>query len=91
MAFAIIAIILVVALVGFNTIANVGNRAQAWNQADQTLENMIAKAEPGTYTSEPKTLVVYNNGEAVATIKGELRTFEYEGRIMEVFYADPDQ
>jgi len=90
-AFAIIAVILVVALVGFNTIANTSNRAQAWNQADQTLENMIAKAEPGTFTAEPKTLVVYQNGAPVATIKGELRTFEYEGRKMEVFYADPNQ
>jgi len=87
-AFAIIAIILVVALVGFNTIANTSNRAQAWNKADETLENMIAAAVPGTFTAVPYTLVVYENGTVVAEIDGELRTFEYEGRTMEVFHAN---
>jgi len=41
-AFAIIAIILVVAVIGFNTIASVSNRAQAWNEADESMEYAIA-------------------------------------------------
>jgi len=97
-AFAIIAIILVVAVIGFNTIASVSNKAQAWNQADEALENLIAEGgEEGVdYTAEPKTLSVtfYDNiqGKYITeNIKGEIRTYQYNDKTLQIFYKFPDQ
>jgi len=91
-AFAIIAIILVVALIGFNTIANVNNRAQAWNKADESLENMIAAGTEYT-SSLPATLKVTvtnpGTGQQFSTqIDSAIKVFTYEGKTLEVFQPD---
>ena len=98
-AFAIIAVILVVALVGFNTIANVNNRAQAWNQADEQLESMIASGKIDPAEKREATLMVTytiknpdgSTSIGEAEIKGEIHTFVYNGKSLEVFIKDPDQ
>jgi len=92
-AFAIIAIILVVAIVGFNTIASVNNRAQAWNQADQELELLIAS---GDYTEARETTLIVTLSDGTGTpvtseITGEIRTYKFNGKTLEVFYKYPDQ
>ena len=90
-AFAIIAIILVVALVGFNTIANISNRAQAWNEADQEIEDLIAT---GTGYAEYKDvtlgLPVTDSGDnpVLITIEGRLLTYDKGGKMLTVFQPD---
>jgi len=99
-AFAIIAIILVVALVGFNTIANVGNRAQAWNAADQEMEKLIASGT-GYETSENMTLeftVTGADGQPavdpatgapiVIKIGGKILTYNNDGKRLSVFQSN---
>ena len=89
-ALAIIAIIMVVALVGFNTIARLGNSAQEWNQADQTVEDMIA-TNTGYVNSDPLNITLTPGGdEASVVIKGVLRTFTdpASGKEITVFVPD---
>ena len=91
-AFAILAIILVVALVGFNTIANVDIRAQEWNAADETIENHIAMqvGEQTALANEdaPFTITV-NKGEQVFSIDGYIRTYidNNTGKTMSAFIS----
>jgi len=94
-AFAIIAIILVVALIGFNTIANVDNKAQGWNAADQTIETLIAAGGPGNdQTNHPDLngvkLTITPGGESFSvSINGDIRTFVSGGKTITVFKYAP--
>jgi len=96
-AFAIIAIILVVALAGFNTIANVGSKAQAWNVADQEMEVLIASGT-GYEASENMTLEFTITGAdglpaidpatgnpLVIKIEGKILTYDNDGKRLSVF------
>ena len=91
-AFAIIAIILVVALAGFNTIARVGNSAQEWNMADQTVEDMIANDRDGveTATLDITLTPTGSDSSAPVVIPGVLRTFTdlVSGRTITIFVPD---
>lgn len=94
-AFAIIAIILVVALVGFNTIARTDNRAQAWNVSDEALENIIATgsildsaADSERFQSESDTFTItFELGGDGFEISGVIRTYTDTelGKSMSVF------
>jgi len=91
-AFAIISIILVVALIGFNTIASVDIRAQEWNAADETIENFIAMQVGGqaTLTNDDAPFsITVNKGEQVFIIDGFVRTYidNNTGRSISVFLA----
>jgi len=91
-AFAIIGIILVVALVGFNIIANAGNRAQEWNQADQTVEGLIAQG--ADYSDSPTLNITLTPGgeEDPVVITGVLRTFTDpdSGKTITIFVKKTD-
>jgi len=90
-AFAIIAIILVVALIGFNTISRVSNTAMDWNKADQTVETLIANNVDGVDSDEPVNItLVPGDGEADVEIKGVLRTFTDpdSGKTITIFVPD---
>jgi len=91
-AFAIISIILIVALVGFNTIANVDIKAQEWNAADETIGNLIAM-QAGEQTAlanddAPYTITV-NMGEQAFSIDGYIRTYidNNTGKTMSAFIS----
>ena len=89
-AVAIIAIILVVALVGFNTIASIDIRAQDLSAADETIENHIAMqvGDQAVLANDdaPYTITV-NKGEQVFSIDGYIRTYidNNTGKTMSVF------
>jgi len=94
-AFAIIGIILVVALIGFNTIANVDRRAQDWNLADQNIETMIAQGESkadSELTIDGVVLEISIGGDNTATINGKILTFtdEGSGRQIQIFQPNPN-
>ena len=89
-AFVIIAIILVVALVGFNTIAGTSNRAQTWNSADEALENFIASKDinpENIVTNLPVTLKVPSVKGGKVEIEGSVITYtdKASGKTMTVF------
>jgi len=94
-AFAIIAIILVVALIGFNVIANVDNRAQGWNASDQTIETLIAEGGQGNDQDNHPDLVgvkltITPDGESLSfSINGDIRTFVSDGKTITVFKYTP--
>ena len=93
-AFAIIAIITVVAVTGFNTIANVGGKAQDMNAADQNMEALIAGGAAGASSAENITLVISAGsgaGSVQVEIPGKVLTYENakNGRTLEVFIASP--
>jgi len=92
-AFAIIGIILVVALVGFNTIANIGNRAQEWNQADQTVEDLIAQGADYTDSPSLSITLVPGGDEDPIVITGVLRTFTdpESGKTLTIFVKKADE
>ena len=84
-AFAIIAIILVVAVIGFNTIASVSNRAQAWNEADESMEYAIANENFETAKDiEIKIIIVDqtegNEGNPILDPK-ENKPFQFAGNV----------
>ena len=87
-AFAIIGVILVVAIMGFNTIANVSGRAQDINETDQDIETLIAQGEP--YDSVDVTLSISAkdpvSGETIALdIPGTIQTYEQDGDKLGIF------
>jgi len=86
-AFAIIGIILVVALVGFNTIARVDNKSQSWNYADEKIETMIAGNFAGNDPDNPNIEVIlkFNTAEGEKTIRGETVTYLEDGKTLTVF------
>ena len=87
-AFAIIAIILVVALVGFSTIANVDIKTQQWNEADEGLEDIIAQGAGFKSVQNFDLKITVVPGEAAPVsivIPGEIQTFEENGKTMNVF------
>ena len=92
-AFAIIAVILVVALVGFNTISNINNRAQSWNAADEDIEALIAggKDKAVSFSEESLKFSIENPRGTDAPfdieIKGYLLTFNKDGKTIEIFQA----
>ena len=89
-AFAIIGIILVVALIGFNVIAGVDNRAQGWNVADQDIETRISQNYPGNDPAGDQTVVLsIENDDAVFQIPGEIRTHVSDGKSITVFVYVP--
>jgi len=90
-AFAIIAIIMVVALVGFNTIARLGNNAQEWNMADQTVEDMIATNVGGVPSDPLNITLTPGYGESNIEINGVLKTFTdpASGKEITVFVPNP--
>jgi len=85
-AFAIIAIILVVAVIGFNTIASVDNRAQNWNAVDQDLETLIATGQGFEDNPEEATLTLSFresiSGSPVRTPDGDPITVQIDGHIL---------
>ena len=87
-AFAIIAIILVVALVGFNTIANVDIKSQQWNEADEGLQGIIAQGT-GFKSAQNFDLMLTITSEETAhvyiVIPGVIQTFEENGKTMNIF------
>ena len=92
-AFAIIAIITVVAVMGFNTIASVGSKAWDMNAADQHMEALIAGGASGASSAENITLVISagaEEGPVQIEIPGKILTYENNknGRTLEVFQAD---
>jgi len=97
-AFAIIGVILVVALAGFNTIASVGNRAQEWNLADQSLEDLIASGAEGE-NRDGTVSIVLRPGDPGAdppvlpiVINGVLRTYTdpASGKTITIFVPDDE-
>jgi prepilin-type N-terminal cleavage/methylation domain-containing protein len=100
-AFSIIAIIIVVALTGFNTIAKVNDKAQETNKADEEMETLIASGA-GFSNSENNTLSFTildpENGEALMdpedglpiqiVIPGKILTYERNGKTLSVFQTD---
>jgi len=92
-AFAIISIILVAALIGFNTISNVSNRAQDWNASDQTVESLIAAGGQGNdQTNHPDIKNVgltISAGGADFTVSGSIRTYVNDGKTISVFAYAP--
>jgi len=87
-AFAIIAIILVVALAGFNTISSIGNKAQAWNEADQEIETLIATGTGYTTSKDAAlefTITDSSNNPLVIKIEGKILTFDKGGKQLNVF------
>jgi len=87
-AFAIIAIILVVALAGFNTIASVDIKTQQWNEADEGLEDIIAQGAGFKSAQDFDLKITVAPGEAAPVsivIPGEIQTFEENGKTMNVF------
>jgi len=92
-AFAIIGIILVVALIGFNTLSRVSNQAQEWNAADESLESAIAAGinyESYTTTSLSFSFVNPSASSETITISipGKVLKYEHNGRTIQVFQAD---
>ena len=88
-AFAIIAVILVVAMMSINTITNVNVKAQNMNTADEAMETMIASGT-GYTTQEDKDLVfsiedVTDGTSIEITIPGRVLTFEDNGKRLQVF------
>lgn len=90
-AFAIIGIILVVAIMGFNTMASVSTRAQDINKANQDIETLIVQGE--VYDSDEATLRISAidpvSGETIALeIPGTIQTYEQDGGRLRVFQND---
>ena len=89
-AFAIISVIIVVAVMSINTIAGVNVKAQDLNVADQELEKMIAEwrdwtIEPG---NKDVTIEVTIDGQKVKVL-GDIYTFTHNDRTIELFRAKP--
>ena len=87
-AFAIIAIILVVALVGFNTIANVDIKSQQWHEADEGLQGIIAQGAGFKSAQNYDLKLTVASAEAAPVsivIPGEIQTFEENGKIINIF------
>ena len=76
-AFAIISVILVVAVMGVNTIAGVNARSQGANMAYENIEYLISQ-NTGGEDSESVALTI-SNGEEDFVIEGVFRTFTVEG------------
>ena len=91
-AFAIIAIIVVVAMMGFNTIAGVDKMAKDTARADESLELMIAAGTGYTTNPPPEEVVLLVTVEGIeepVRIPGRILAYEEDGRILEVFRPDP--
>jgi len=90
-AFAIIAIILVVALIGFNTISRVDLSAQGWNASDQAIENLISLGGSGNDPANPDKQVVLTivTGGETFKITGDIRTYVDGGKSITVFTYVP--
>ena len=92
-ALAIIAIILVVALTGFNVLSRVDIQAQEWNAADESLEAAIAAGiNYESYTTTSLTFSFVNpsaSGETITiSIPGKVLKYEHNGKTIQVFQAD---
>ena len=89
-AFAIIAIIIVVALMSFNTIARINAKAQDMNIADEEMESKIALGD--FEESKDVVLNVTVDPESLAPVKieipGKIQTYEHNGKYLEVFQAE---
>ena len=85
-AFAIISVIIVVALMSINTITSVNVKAQDMNMADEALEDMIAAGTGGT-DSDKVTVTIGDPSNPATTFsfQGVFRTYETNGRSMTVF------
>jgi prepilin-type N-terminal cleavage/methylation domain-containing protein len=87
-AFAIIAVILVVAMMSINTIAGVNVKAQDMNTADEAMEERIASGT-GYDDVTDKNLsftITDQHGESIEiTIPGRVLTYEHNGKMLQVF------
>ena len=101
-AFAIISIIIVVAMLSINTITSINVKAQNMNVADQEMEYMIASdAEPADKNDTQLTFLVSdNNGnplkipdtdkQITVVIPGSILTYEVNGKALDVFRPEPE-
>jgi type II secretory pathway pseudopilin PulG len=90
-AFAIVGIIIVVAVTGINTIANVNVRSQDMNVADEEMEALIARGEYASYQKVTMKVVVGEGADQVEiNVPGRILTFvnEKNGNTLEVFEPD---
>jgi len=91
-AFAIIAVIIVAAVMGVNTIAKVNIKSQEMNTADESMEALIAGGT-GFASSDPATLsltAVSGSDSFTFEIPGKILTYEYagNGKTLQVFQPD---
>lgn len=92
-AFAIIAVILVAALSGFNALASLNIKAQRMNLADESLEAFIASRAPGNDPDHPdkKAAISFGAGDDESIrITGNVRVYFSNGRTLAVFVPDPE-
>ena len=87
-AFAIISVIIVVAMLSINTIANVNVKAQDINTADEALEEKIALGTGFDIESvENLTLsITDSNGAPInVTVEGRILKYDQNDRLLRIF------
>jgi prepilin-type N-terminal cleavage/methylation domain-containing protein len=87
-AFVLIAIVALIAVVGFNAMASVTRKGDDIREKDKGLENAVAVDEPDTYTTAPgvgKLKFDLDGTEDTVEINGEVRIYEQDGETFRVF------